>query len=65
MIGVAKPSRLGTGEVTIDSPGSVAPRPLPLKVHALFAKAKYQAPKVLSFPLDGMTVSSVTFAGNG
>jgi hypothetical protein len=64
MIGVAKSSRLDDGEVAIDSRASAASRPLPLKVHALFAKAKYQAPKVLSFPIDGMTVSSVTFAGN-
>jgi hypothetical protein len=64
MIGVAKPTRFGIGEVAIDRPASVASRPLPPKVHALFAKAKYQAPKVLSFPIDGMTVSSVTFAGN-
>jgi hypothetical protein len=44
--------------------GSVDPRPLPLKVHALLAKAKYQPPKVVSFPIDGMGISSVTFAAN-
>jgi hypothetical protein len=64
MIGVARSSRLDDGDVAIDGRAPVAPRPLPLKVHALLAKAKYQPPKVVSFPIDGMTVSSVTFAGN-
>jgi len=65
MIGVARPSRLDDCGVLIDSRASVVSRPLPLKVHGLFAKAKYQPPKVVSFPIDGMTVSPVTFAGNG
>jgi hypothetical protein len=38
--------------------------PLSRKVHALVTKAGYAAPKVISFPIDGMRVSQVSLAGN-
>jgi hypothetical protein len=63
MIGVARSSQLDDGEIAVGGRASVSP-PLPPKVRALFATAKYQAPKVVSFPIDGMTVLPVTFAGN-
>jgi len=34
------------------------------RVRALTSKAVYQAPKVVSFPINGMKVSPVTHAGN-
>jgi hypothetical protein len=63
MIGVAKPSQLDDGEIAVDGRASVSP-PLPPKVRALFTTAKYQAPRVVSFPIDGLTVLPVTLAGN-
>jgi hypothetical protein len=35
-------------------------------LRALASKGKYEAPKVVSFPIDGMKVSGpITLAGNG
>ena len=34
------------------------------RVRALTSKSVYQAPKVVSFPINGMKASPTTFAGN-
>lgn len=44
-------------------PISAASRAL-AKFRALAAKSRYEAPKVLSFPIDGMNLSTTTMAGN-
>lgn len=44
---------------------TVKTRPAPEKVRALAAKTPFQAPKVIAFPLDGMTTQGpLTMAGN-
>jgi len=34
------------------------------KLRALAAKSRYETPKVVSFPIDGMDLSPTTMAGN-
>jgi len=34
------------------------------KFRALVAKSRYEAPKVVAFPIDGMNLSTTTMAGN-
>jgi hypothetical protein len=58
----------GFNAVKQDKPTAARTRPLPGKVQNLVAKAKYEAPKVISFPFDGTKgrseVTQITMAGN-
>ena len=45
-------------------PISAASRAPSAKLRALAAKSRYEAPKVVSFPIDGMDLSATTMAGN-
>jgi hypothetical protein len=44
--------------------GAHAARGLSPGLRGLVAKTKYEAPKVLSFPMDGLNVTTITMAGN-
>lgn len=44
--------------------GRVGARRLSPELRALVARTKYEAPKVVSFPMDGLNVTTITMAGN-
>jgi hypothetical protein len=45
-------------------PISAASRAPSVALRALVAKSRYETPKVVSFPIDGMDLSPTTMAGN-
>ena len=51
-------------DVGRDRPGSPATRGLSPGLRALLDKTKYEPPKVVAFPMDGLNVTAITMAGN-
>ncbi len=47
-----------------ERPDRPVSRALSAKFLALAAKSRYEAPKVVAFPIDGMNLSTTTMAGN-
>ena len=44
--------------------GAPDARAVPPRVRELVGKAKYESPKVVAFPLDGMNASVITLSAN-
>jgi hypothetical protein len=63
MIGTAAAEKRDD-QVRAGQAGAPATRRLSPGVRALVARTKYEAPKVVSFPMDGLNVTAITMAGN-
>ena len=63
MIGTAAAEKRDD-QVRAGRAGAPAARRLSPGLRALVAKTKYEAPKVVSFPMDGLNVTTITMAGN-
>ena len=63
MIGTAAAEKRND-QVIVGRVGSPGARRLSPELRALVARTKYEAPKVVSFPMDGLNVTTITMAGN-